>query len=52
MQVTNMIGEMKRAFHIVGHDNAGDMKAFLQAADQSIDAVGNDRVETGGRFII
>ena len=52
MQVDNLVGEVKRAFHIVRHDDTRDMKTLLQAADQSIDAVRNDWVETGSGFIV
>src|SRR5213083_1768985 len=52
VQISNVVGKVKRAFHVVRHHNARDMKALLQTSDQSIDAVRNDWVEAGGRFII
>src|ERR1044071_5522719 len=52
VQISNVVGKVKRALHIVRHHNAGNMEALLQTPDQSIDAVRNDWVETGGRFII
>ena len=52
VQISNVVGDVESALHIVRHNNARDIKALLQAADQSIDAVRNDWVETGRRFII
>src|SRR2546421_7839843 len=52
MQIGDVVREMKSAFHIVGDDNARHPKAFLEPADQAVDAVRHDRIETGRRFIV
>src|SRR5438477_4599456 len=43
---------MKSVLHVVRDDDAGDAETLLQSADQSIDRIGNDGIESGSRFIV
>src|ERR1017187_10251047 len=52
MEIRDVIGHMKRAFHIVGHDDAGYAEALLQAADQAVDTVRNHGIKARGRLVI
>src|SRR4029079_4248605 len=47
LQIGNAVRYIKCAFHIVGNHHAGHSKALLQPANQSIDAIGDYRIETG-----
>ena len=52
VQIGNAISDVKRVFHVMGHDDAGHAETLLQSADQTIDGIGNDRIESGGRLVI
>src|SRR4029453_2671604 len=52
MQISNPVGYIERAFHIVSDDDTGHSKALLQPANQSVDAVCHYRIEPRCRFII
>src|ERR1041385_6254865 len=52
VQIGNAVTDVEGASHIVRHHHAGDAIALLQAADQPIDAVGDNRVEPRGRLVI
>src|ERR1051325_10993605 len=52
MQIGDVIANVESTFHVMGHDHAGDVIKLLQPSDQAIDAVGDDRIEPGGRFVI
>src|SRR5258706_14335603 len=52
VQIGNVIADVESALHVMGHDHAGDVITLLQPADQAIDAVGDDRIESGGRLVI
>ena len=47
-----MIGDIECAFHVVRDHNARHSQPLLQSADQSIDAVRDDRIETGSRLVV
>ena len=52
VQVGDPVGHIERILHIVRDDNAGHAKPVLQPTNQSIDAVRNDGIESGGRFVV
>ena len=52
MQVGNVVGDIERALHVVRHDHAGDVIALLEPADEPIDAVRDDRIETGSGLVV
>src|SRR5207302_21366 len=52
VQHHNALAEAAGAAHIVSDDDGGDIQAVPHAQDKLVDAVGDNRVETGGRFIV
>ena len=50
-QHRNTVADGKQGSEIVGDDDDRDTQALVKLLDQRIDAAGDYRVETGGRFI-
>src|SRR5689334_6076755 len=46
MQISNSVTDMKCALHVVGYNQTGYVIAFLESANQPINAIGHDRVES------
>jgi hypothetical protein len=52
MQIRDPICYIERALHVMGDHDAGHSKALLQPADQSVDAVRDNRIKPCRRLII
>src|SRR5437868_15082727 len=44
VQISNMITDFGRAFHVMSNDDTGHSKPMLEPADQAINAIGNHRI--------
>ena len=51
-QEGNMIGDVVGADHVVGDHDRSDVQLGLQAPNQAVDRVGDNRIESGRRLIV